>query len=497
MTVGIVGRAQPETTADVSAPEPPRRRLRTLLPALGPGTAMLVLGGYGVTHRGLRSDEVATVEVASRSFGRIVETAGTIDAVLLPYYLFMHVWTALFGVSELAVRAPSVIAMAGAVGLTGELGRRLSGPVTGGLAGALLLLVPQISRYAQEARPYAISCLFAVLATLLLFRALDRPSGRAWAAYGVVVLLLGASHLVALTVVGGHAVAVVRQARGDGVRRTWPWLAAVAAAGAALLPLAMLGAGQRGTQLHWVDPLTAATAAALPGDLAGSPDTGWLLAGMALLGVRRRPGRLIDVAGWLVVPPAVVGLVSVLAEPLWVPRYLLCVLPAAALLAAVAVTGPGRRSSVARVLLVLLVVAVTAYPEHRRIRSPHPGHEPDYRAVADLVRRAQQPGDGIVYQGGWSRRAGVEYYLRGAADRPADVLLHRPAADLGGLVAAEKPDPAAHVGRHTRVWLVVGGRHADPAVRKPVLTSLLHTRYDRAGLWHPGGTTVALYQRRT
>jgi mannosyltransferase len=531
----------------------PAMRAPLPVPAVVPGAAcgllMLGLGVWGAARAGLRADEVATVEVARRTPGQILETITTIDAVFLPYYLFMHFWTRVFGDSELALRAPSIIAMAFAVGLTAELGRRLFDPVVGALAGLFMCLIPHVSRYAQEARPYAMSCLLAVVATLLLHRALAGPSARRWTGYGAAVLLLGGSHLLALTVLGGHAVAVAGQARRTGARPAVIWLATVAAAGAALLPLALLGAGQRDAQLNWVEPVTAARIAAAPGDVVGSVDTGWLLAGMALLALWWPRRRLVELAAWLAVPPAVVATASVLAEPLWVARYLLVVLPPLALLAALgvagrggpagppargaavttgqgaavttpargaavttgqgaavttpargaAVTTPGRGAAVSatvRILIVVLVVAATAYPEQRRIRAGNPRQHPHYREVAGLIQDRQQPGDGIVYQGGWSKRAGVEHYLRGAARRPPDLLLRRSAADVDGLVAAEHTDPVAHVRGVPRVWLVVGAEPADPAAGKPALTALLHTGYDRIALWRMGFTTVALYQRR-
>jgi mannosyltransferase len=151
----------------------------TVAPGAAGGLVMLGLGVWGAARTGLRADEVATVEVARRAPGQILEMITTIDAVFLPYYLFMHFWTQVFGHSEFAVRAPSIIAMGFAVGLTAELGRRLFDPVVGALAGLFLCVIPQISRYAREARPYAISCLLAVVATLLLIGRwpIRRPGG--------------------------------------------------------------------------------------------------------------------------------------------------------------------------------------------------------------------------------------------------------------------------------------------------------------------------------
>ena len=63
-------------------------------------------------------------------------------------------------------------------GLRGA-GRQAAGRSPAGLAAGLVFaLVPSVSRFAQEIRFYALAVLIATLATLLLLRALDRPSAR-------------------------------------------------------------------------------------------------------------------------------------------------------------------------------------------------------------------------------------------------------------------------------------------------------------------------------
>jgi hypothetical protein len=105
-----------------------------------------------------------------------------IDGVFGPYYLFMDGRTGLVGDSVFDLRFPWIVAMAGAVAVTGELGRRLFRPVVG----VLPCLLPNTSRYAAEARPYAFAGFFATLA-LLFHRALDDPQARCWCAYGAAV----------------------------------------------------------------------------------------------------------------------------------------------------------------------------------------------------------------------------------------------------------------------------------------------------------------------
>lgn len=184
-----------------------------LAPGLVPAVLMMLVGLVRAGRPTLSWDEASTADIVRRTPGQIWDLIQHVDAVLGPYYFLLHAWARVAGDSETALRVPSIVAMAAAVGVTGELGRRLFTPLTGLLAGVLLCIVPNTSRYAAEARPYAFTCLFSVLAVLLLLRVLERPRPRRWVAYGAVVALLGASHLIALTTLVAHAALVWAQHR--------------------------------------------------------------------------------------------------------------------------------------------------------------------------------------------------------------------------------------------------------------------------------------------
>jgi mannosyltransferase len=483
-------------TTETRSAGAPAVRLRRVLPSVGPGLLMAVVALAGITRPGLGWDEAATADMAGRSVGQIIATMPNVDAVFGPYYLFMHFWTGAFGLSELALRAPSVIAMAVAVGLTGELGRRLINPVVGTLAGLFLCAMPATTRYAQEARPYAICCMLATLATLLLYRNLENPArGRwAWAGYGTTVLLLGCSHLIALTVLGGHAVVVLRHRAG---RPLLPWLTAVGVALIGVAPLVYLGVGQRQVQIGWVEPLTVRTLTAAPAAIVLATGTAWLLVGMALLAT----WRWLELAALVLVPVAAIAAVSLLIAPIWVPRYMLFVLMPLALLSAAGAAGAagavglGDWAGLTRLLAVLAVVAATAYYDQRAVRGIAAHNGGNYKQAAAVVRALDRPGDAIVFQSGRTMRAGMSYYLRAEPDRPADVLLNHSAASRNRLSAAERLDPAPYLrGRH-RVWLVVMGRQADPVVQRPTLGPVLSADFVRTRIWQFSHTTLALYTR--
>ncbi|GFJ95097.1 glycosyltransferase family 39 protein [Phytohabitans rumicis] len=375
--------------------------LKRAAPALFSALAMLVTGAVGLGHPALGWDENATHLVGQRSVEDILRQAGAMDGVITPYYLFMHCWTAVFGTSEIALRAPSLIAMAAGVGVAAELGRRLLDPAVGLVAGLILATLPPLSRYAQDARAYGFAFLLATLATLLFYEAVRRPGWWRWIGYAATVLLLGLAHILGLLVLAGHAWALATRWWHDRDRDR-RLLRAVPATAVALLlvaPLVVLGLGQRGDQLDWMAPVTLGTVRAAPGSLAGSGTAALLLALAALLAVVRRPERRL-VAELLVavtVPPVLLLGVSFLLDPLWMPRYALFVLAPAALLAAAGLrtVRPPATPYLAGALLAALTLA--ALPAHRTLRGPAAHHGPDFRAAARVVADHQRAGDGIVY----------------------------------------------------------------------------------------------------
>jgi mannosyltransferase len=453
---------------------------------------MLAVGRLWLRQPAVGWDENATWLASRFSVGQLVRLAGNFDGVIAPYYLFMHFWTAVFGDSELALRAPSLIAVALGVGVSAELGRRLFGPVTGLLSGLLLVTVPQLSRYAQDARAYGLTFLFATLATLLLYRALQQPAWSRWIWYGVTVTLLGFSHILALLVLIGHAYAVLTR------RQTRRWFVVTAVALLPVLPLVYLGLTQRGGQLDWLPPMTPRQVMTAPGDIFGAATVGLLLIGLALTARRSDERPLREFAVLAVTPPAVLMGISFLTSSIWVPRYVLVVVPAICWCAAVSLRTVPRRA-VAAVLLLFVV----GWPAQQKLRGQTSHAGPDFRTVGRLIGADQQPGDVIVYgtAGTWSLRAGVDYELRGRA-KPRDVLLRKPAAEVGELDAEQCADQVACLGDARRVWLF---RWQPPGKRLtatapltdtgpvgPVLTS----RYRVVGDWRATKADLLLFERR-
>ncbi|WP_285788966.1 glycosyltransferase family 39 protein [Micromonospora sp. NBRC 101691] len=464
---------------------------------LWPSLLALVVTSTGVGYAQPWRDELATWSAATRPLPDLARLAATVDATVAPYYLLLHGWVAVFGDSVTALRAPSVLAVTGAAGLTAVLGERLFGTRAGRLGGLLFAVLPSTSRYGQEARPYALATLLAVAATVLLVTALRRPGRGRWAAYAAVVTALGLTHLVALTLLAAHALAV----RGA-VRR---WLLALVPAALVAVPLALLARRQQSRQLSWVDPARLGDLAGLPGSLTASAVVGGMVVGLAVVGAASSGsggGPLETPArgwGWImlaaVAAPAALLFVAGLVTAVWVPRYLvfttpfLC-LPAGALLASV------------RPVPALAVVGLTAAlgaPAQLDLRRTHDWPrtaQVDYRAAARIVAAGQRPGDGVVYgsrDGFLFLDLGLAFHL--GDGRPRDVLAARDPRRAGDLRATECERPARCLAEVDRVWLVVAGDRADPVAALPTANREALDGFSPTGRWTVPGITVALLAR--
>src|SRR5438477_5595065 len=256
--------------ADAAPAGTPRARAFWACPVL----LALALAAWGLGTPALWADELATWGAVRLGWAELFRLVGHVDAVVAPYYVVEKLWTAVAGTSPVALRLPSVVAMAVAAGLVAVLGARLAGRRVGLVAGLVFAAVPATSRFAQEARPYAFVVLLAVLATLLLVRFVERPGVRTGLPYALTVALLGAFHLVGLLLLGAHAVA----ARG----RFAAWAVWAGCGAAPVLSLFWLGYRQS-RQVSWIPPAHLHVILAAPGDIFVSGEVAGALVLLGLL----------------------------------------------------------------------------------------------------------------------------------------------------------------------------------------------------------------------
>ncbi|WP_433533632.1 glycosyltransferase family 39 protein [Micromonospora sp. CA-263727] len=509
-------------------------RLRSLPVWLVPTGVTLAVTLTGLDAAQPWRDELATWSAATRGVPALLRLAGTIDAATGPYYLFMHAWVTVVGDSVAALRLPSALAMAAAAGLTAVLGQRLSHTRLGALAGLLFAVLPGTSRYGQEARPYALATALAVLSTLLLVDALRRPGWRRWTGYSVTIAALGLTHLIALTLLAAHAVAVLARVVANpppptadtatagppgpgaagtasevGTTRPDPshlrtgrlgpfrcWLLALVPVALLLAPLSLLARGQRSRQLAWVDSARLGDLAGLAGGLAQSALVGGMLVALAALGAGRLGRRaLLPVAAVLL--PVLLLFAAGLVVPLWVPRYLVFVVPFGCLLAGAALTAVRLPAA----LVVVALAGLLGLPDQVTLRRTHEWPRTatvDYRGAAQIVADGQRPGDAVVYspRDSWLfLDLGLRYHL--GEQVPHDVLATENPERRGDLWAAECDQPAACLAGTDRVWLVVAGRRTEPLTAIPgAKGDALRADFTVTHLWPRPGLTVALLTRQ-
>ncbi|MFE3829780.1 glycosyltransferase family 39 protein [Streptomyces sp. NPDC059092] len=388
-----------------AAPSPRALDSRALA-VVAPATLALALGVWGIRRGGtLWGDEAVTYEVAHRAPWQIWHTAGQVDAVHGLYYLLMHGAFGLWDGGLVALRLPSVLAVAAASAGVALLGRALAGERAGLLAGLVLPLLPAVQRYAQEGRSYALVCALVTWASWLLVRALGRPSRRRrWAAYAGVLLTACLLHEFAVLTLFAHGVTVV--CSGASRRTVRAWAAAAGAVGAGLLPLALFSTTQS-AQVDWIGA---------PGvrhvlGFAVVSAVGVVCARTAPRGsgavARHRPAappvpRLETLALPLLILPSALLMALTPLRPFYVERYVLSYTVGLALLLGAALDRcrtPGDAARARRRAVSVLAVAAALAalcPVGTHLRTPQ-SRQNDATAVARAVRESARRGDGLLF----------------------------------------------------------------------------------------------------
>jgi mannosyltransferase len=516
-----------------------------------PVVATAVLGLLEIGVPQLWRDEFASWSAASRSLPQLWAMLHNIDAVLGLYYLGLHLWMAAFGDSATAMRLPSVIAMAAAAAPVALIGRRLAGNTAGLASGLIFALIPSVSRYAQEARPYAFATLFAALATLQFLRAMERPSWSRWAVYSVFLAAAGASNLIALCVAAGHLVIVAvdfcqRTVRigGDGTPESgrilpggrdtaegtplllvWRFVLAVVAGAILVSPLVLEGHRQQGWQIGQQASPHVAQLVGISGGLwqelfssTASAGVIILLALAALVAAAGSRQRVI--AGYAlvlaIIPVVTVWIISNGPTSYWTFRYMLFSITGWAVGAGIGVAYlaewarrserfarlPRRAASgqaVAAALVALVALAgvhdqyeVRTYEAHNLWsfpEKPSNGTAVDYKGAAQVLKAHLKPGDKIAYQVSDLNHYQVDTSVAYylGSSRPGTVFQGETQVTANSLQPVECVDPSSCITGTPRIWVV----YVDHLASDPISA----LTYDQGNLLETlGYQTQAQYQ---
>ncbi|MYT98615.1 hypothetical protein GTY74_15510 [Streptomyces sp. SID8350] len=471
--------SQPPTARPHSVP------MRALAVA-APASLSLALGMWGIRRQNtMWGDEAVTYQLAQRELYQLWETAQQVDLVHALYYAVMHHVFDVFGAGLLPLRLPSVLAMAAAAAGVGLLGLHLAGPRAGITAGLVFALLPQVQKYAQEGRSYAMVCALIAWASYALVVSSSRRGRWRWTVYGFAMLLACLLHEFAVLALAAHGVTVIVSRPPKAVLRAWSVTAASVVAG--LSPLAIVSAGQS-EQVSWI----------------GEPvrPYPWLAAVMVGLVCARAPlrsqgaVRLTALAVPLLLLPGALLLTFSLFKPIFVDRYVLfCDIGLALLLGAFLeyVHRLPRYSWTVYVAVPAALIALA--PLSSSLRAPQ-SRSNDATATGAAVRAEGRLGDGLLYLSSQQRTM--------TAANPedtrllVDLALARDPVASNTLAGVERPAPeiAARMKQFDRIVVVrAAGIHAPMDPRERAKRDTLRRHFCAHTTNEVNGVRVTLYTR--
>lgn len=379
---------------------------------LPPLAITLIIGAWGISNTSLWFDERVTSEAAHGPLANMWE------APLVPYYSLIWIWTIGGKLdTDVWLRAFSVLCMLLAVLAIALAAYRIAGKKVGFVAGMVMALAPGVARYSQEARSYALATCLVSLSILAFVQAQGTRSKRAWALYAACLVATGIFAPFALISIAAFATLVLASRE---YRSQWkPWLLSTLLVIPVLIP--QIVAAHVFAFMHsWVP---SPALAQLPQGILWSvsfPDVtqndwtptetqfGLVLVVLALLtGVGLR---------WLtalLTATLVLWIGSNIATSFWIVRSML---PLSGMLAIAAAIILGRLSWTA-VLLMLVLLALLAFPQWKAARTPGAkGY--DGRSAAKIVTAYALPGDVISTTG--KNRDGLAFSVRRYSPRAGE-----------------------------------------------------------------------------
>lgn len=460
--------------APVSLPWPIAGALPLLLAIL----IALVTCFHGLAAKSLWFDEAFSVALTRLDWTSMWHVITQQEANMMLYYALLHFWLQL-GTGEFVARAAStVFAVATLVPLY-ALGRHLLGQRQAAIAVMLMVVNSFFVRYAQELRGYSLVLLLTTTASYLFLIAIEKPSWKRWGVYVVVSALAVYAHFFGALVVAAHALCLVVSRR-----RQISWANFAVLYGLIWLlisPLVWLSWGR--SVLGWIIAPSLGTVYRLFGALTGGGRTLlWTYFAVCVVavastmvgrpGYRRGSWNKVFLLSWLLVPLITTFVVSITFKPIFVPRYLIVMLPPLVLLAASGIVALPRSWLRITTFIVMLALSIRGLVGWYKASPTE-----DWRSASAYVLSTARPGDGMVFEAPYVRIP-FEYYRRlrqGNSDGPTLVYLpvKRGAFDvLHPQISAVQNDTPAESHSPSRLWVVQS--HVQPRLS-----------YDSARIWMP------------
>jgi mannosyltransferase len=401
-----------------------------------------------------RHDEAVTAgRVLHASLSQTMHEVWAGESTPPLYYLLAWAWSHVFGVHEVGLRSLSALFGTATVPAAYLVGRELIGRRAGIAIAAIVAVEPMLVWYSQDARAYALLVLLSTVALLFFLRARRTSGGRDLGLWALFSSLALASHWFAFFPMAIEAVWLLVVARP--VRRAVWSVAAIAAAGLALAPIALHQTA--GKNNDWIATFGMAGRLRDTGIAFFVGEAGLLkhaLIPMALLalavalllargGAREKRGAAVALAiggGGLLLA---LGF-AVAGQDFILPRNLLPELIPLALVGAAGIAAPraGWLGVGAGVALVAYLLAFCVYADFRPALQ-----RDDWRSVAEAIGPPQRPRAILVWEQG---------------DEPLAFYIGRSETRVKWKEWRRKPIPVSEVD-------VVSGRPPPPGAHSPLL----------------------------
>ncbi len=291
--------------------------------------AILVAAGFIYSfHLGadaLGASEAYSAWAAAKGIGAIVRTPVLHDpGKQVFYYVVLHYYTRIFGLSEISLRSMSVVFSLTSLVLIFALGCEVFDDHTALAAAAIWAFNPLAVVFAHTARMYPMFITIALAQLLMLWRVRAQPGVANGIACGILGAALPYTHMAGFLILGAEGAILLRDLA-HGRRDAMAWMAIVIAIilFVPYLPIAL----QQSQDLiygHSLDymgpPQNYSLAAKAAAGLAAVGITLWLVFGRSLESSDGEPIRFFVL--WIGLPPLAFIVGSVILHPMFNLRYL-------------------------------------------------------------------------------------------------------------------------------------------------------------------------------
>jgi mannosyltransferase len=372
-----------------------------------------ILRVHGIGQRGLWLDEALSVLYARLDWAQVVDLrrAGTNPPL---YHFLLSLWVRAFGDGEAAVRMMSAVFGVASIWTLYRLTRAMIDERAAWLAAAMLCISDMAVAYSQEARFYALNEWLSIVTTWALYAWATSGRRRHLVAYTALMVIFVWTHLYAWFVFAAHGVWMGWRILRTGERHPTFHRTrrdATIAAGVILVAFlpwvpVLVDQMKRVVAGYWIAKPSPAAPALCLYDFLYPLDRLRLVVGVLAAagfvlaiwyrvmrrsepapGAARREGVPLGLLiAWLVIPTGVPFLWSLVATPIFLPKYAVVAQPAALILFAWA----ARRMAVAAAALLAAVSVWAIHPPEYPLMSEQ------WREAAAIVNR-DAPAEAPVY----------------------------------------------------------------------------------------------------